>query len=450
MNIIVMGSGTVGSAICAQLAPEGHNITVIDRDEAALTELSNTCDVAGVVGNGADVSVLRKAGADKADLLIAVASEDEINILCCAAAKKLGTAHTVARVRNPEYSGLMQLMQSDMNLTLTINPELAAAKEIYRMLRFPSAAKIETFCRGRAELAEFAVTGDSPLCGVSLYDLRGKLNVRFLVCAVLRGGDAIIPSGDFQIEEGDIICVTAPEDQITPFFKATGMYRQPVHDVLIVGGGRTTYYLEDLLRRGKIRSTVIEKDRELCRGLAEQYGCTVICDNGTKQDLLLEEGLERTDAFLALSDVDEENAIISMYAKTRSVKKTVTMISTMSYVDFFKGVGLESIVSPKSSTATYILRYVRSMVNTDDSEIEALHRLMNGRVEALEFSVNEEIKGVTGIPLKDLHPRAGILIACIEHDGEIVIPSGADKIEPGDHVILITTGGKLNNVKDII
>ena len=451
MKIVIIGAGSVGSAICLQLAGEGHDLTIVDKNQAILTELSNTCDVFGVVGNGADVSVLRRAGADKADLLIAVTSGDEINILSCAAARKLGTNHTIARVRNPEYSGLMQLMKSEMNLSLTINPELAVAKQIYRMLRSPSAAKVDTFCHGRVELAEFVVSADSMLCGSTLNDLRTKLNVRFLVCSVLRDGQAYIPSGHFRIEAGDVVCVTAPEDDLPLFFKAIGIYRDPVRNVLIVGGGRITYYLQSMLQRGKIKSTVIERDKSLCRELAEQFTCTVICDNGTKQELLREEGLEETDAFLALSAVDEENAIVSMYAKTVACGKIVTNISTMSYIDLFKGVGLESIVSPQSATATDIIRYVRSMANAHEaSEIESLHRFMENRVEALEFNVKKNIEGITDIPLKQLRPRAGVLIACIVRRDRVIIPSGDDEIRSGDAVIVVTTHGQLKGLGGIL
>lgn len=451
MKIVILGSGTVGAAICTQLAGEGHDITVVDTNQTTLTELSNTCDVFGVVGNGADVSVLRRAGAERADLLIAITSGDEINILACAAARKLGTAHTIARVRNPEYTGLMQLMKNEMNLSLTVNPELAVAKEIYRMLRSPSAAKIDTFAHGRVELAEFVVSPDSPLCGTTLNDLRVRLNLGFLVCSVLREGEVHIPSGHFCIEAGDTICVTAPDEELPRFFKAVGIYRDPVRNVLIVGGGRTTYYLESLLHRGKIHSTIIERDKNLCRELAEQFDCTVICDNGTKQELLLEEGLEQTDAFLALSNIDEENAIVSMYAGTKARGKIITKINAMSYIELFRGVGLQSIVSPQSSTATDIIRYVRSMANVREAtEIESLHRFMEDRVEALEFVIKKDIDGITGIPLKQLRPRAGVLIACIVRRDRVIIPSGDDEMQRGDAVIVVTTQGQMKGIKDIL
>jgi trk system potassium uptake protein TrkA len=452
MNIVIVGGGSVGSAICTQLALEDHNVTIVDANEDSLAEIANSCDVFCVEGNGAEISVLRKAGAENADLLIAVSPEDEINILCCAAARKLGTRHTVARVRNPEYTELMRLLQSEMNLSFTINPELAAAKEIYRLLRFPSAAKIDTFCHGRVELAEFTVAKDSPLCGLTLIDLRKKLNTKFLVCGVLRNGEAYIPAGDFRIQAGDSIGVTAPGYEIGKFFREIGVYKNPIRNVLIVGGGRTSYYLESMLREGKIRSTVIERDPALCQELSNDYkNCTVICDNGTRQETLLEAGIENADAFLALSDVDEENAIVSMYAKTKNVGKIVTMISRISYIDFFKSAGLESIVSPRSSTAAYILRYVRSMANSaDSSAIESLHKIMNDKIEALELSVKDDIPELTGMPLKLLRPRAGVLIACIVRGGEVIIPGGDDLIKKGDSVIIMSTGSRINSLKDIL
>lgn len=450
MKIVIVGGGSVGSAICAQLVNEGHDVTVVDTSLASLQEISNTCDVFCVTGNGAEVSVLRKAGAEKADLLIAVTSGDEINILCCSAAKKLGTAHTVARVRNPEYTELMHLMKGEMNLSMTINPELAAAKELYRFLRFPYAAKIDTFCRGRVEVAEFTVTPESMLCGMTLNDLRAKLNLRFLVCSVLRDGEAHIPSGHFGLAAGDTVCVTAAEDEMAAFFKAIKAYKRPVRDVLIVGGSRTAYYLVEILQKSKISATVIERDAARCREFAEEFSCTVICNDGKKQELLLEEGIETADGFLALSDEDEENAIISMYAKTKNVPKIATMIRSMSYADLFKNVGLENIVSPKLSTAGYILRYVRSMANVRGSEIESLHTFMDGRVEALEFLVKTEITGITDIPLKQLRPRAGVLIACIVRRDRVIIPSGDDEIQKGDTVIVVTTGGQLKGMRDIV
>ncbi len=450
MRIIIVGAGTVGTVICTRLAQEHHNITLIDHNVAVLNEMNTKFDVIGIEGNGASVSTLRKAGADKADLLIAVTNQDELNILCCASAKKLGTKHTIARVRNPEYSELMQMIKQDLNLSLTINPELAVAKEISRMLRFPFATKVDTCYHGRVELAELVIGEGSALCGMTMAQLHTKLNLRFLICGVLRQGKAYIPKGDFILAAGDQVCVTAHDEELVNFFKVIGAYKHPVRDVLIVGGGRMTYYLLNHLQKTKIRATVIEPDKTLCRGLAERFDCNVIRDDGTNQSVLKEEGIAKADAFLALSSEDEENAIVSLYAKTQGTKKIITLISAMQYVDLFKGMGLDGIVSPKYSTSNEILRYVRSLAVTKDIEIESLHKLMEDNFEALECVIKEPVEGITGIPLKNLKLRRDVIIASIVHKDKIVIPSGNDKMESGDTVILFTTGVEINDIKDIL
>lgn len=450
MRIIIVGAGTVGTVICTRLARESHNITLIDHNVAALNDMNNKFDVIGVEGNGASVSTLRKAGADKADLLIAVTNQDELNILCCASAKKLGTKHTIARVRNPEYTELMQMIKSDLNLSLTINPELAVAKEISRMLRFPFATKIDTCYHGRVELAEFVIGEGSPLCGMTLAQLHTKLDLRFVICGVLRNGNAYIPKGDFILAAGDQVCLTAHDEEMVNFFKAIGAYKHPVKDVLIVGGGRMTYYLLNHLQKTKIRATVIEPDKQRCRELAEKFNCNVIREDGTNQSVLREEGINNADAFLALSSEDEENAIVSLYAKSQGTKKIITLISAMQYVELFKSMGLDGIVSPKYSTSNEILRYVRSLAVTKDIEIESLHKLMDENFEALECVIKEPVEGITGIPLKNLKLRRDVLIASIVHKDKIVIPSGNDKMESGDTVILFTSGVEINDIKDIL
>lgn len=450
MNIIIVGCGAVGSAICSQLTQEGHDITLVDQSSTVLNDACNRFDVFGVVGNGADISVMKKARTDDADLLIAVTPSDEINILCCLVAKKLGILHTVARVRNPEYSELMVYMKNELNLSLTINPELAVAKEIYRTLRFPAATKIDLFCRGRIEMAELSVDARSSMCGMTLNDLRSKTNLNFLVCAVLREGKAYIPKGDFVLMANDVICITIADEHINQFFKALGIYKKPVKDVLIVGGGRVTYYLEELLKKGKISSTVIESDKQRCKNLAEDFDCSIICDDGTKKEILLEEGVGSTDAFLALSSVDEENAIISMFAKAQNASKVITMISTMSYHDLFKQVGLESVVSPEFSTVSSILRYIRSLSNAKGAEIESLHMLLENKVQAVEFLIKDEIDDLTSIPLKELRLAGEVLVACIVRADKVIIPTGNDMILKGDTVIVVTANAKINEIKEIL
>ena len=453
MKIIIIGGGTVGAAICAQLVQEGHDLTVVDTKQNILNEISNTCDIFGINGNGADVDILKAAGAEKAELLIALTASDEINILACAAAKKLGTKHTIARVRNPEYSELMRLLQNEMRLSLTVNPDLAVAKAIYRMFRFPTAAKIDTFCHGTVEFAEFLITEDSPLRGLELSYIQEKFSRNFLICAVLRGDYVYIPSGDFCLMENDTVCLVASEEDLPHILKSIGLHKDPVRNVLIVGGGRTTYYLMNMLRQTKIRTKIIEKDKARCRELSEQYSCPVICDNGTKQELLLEENLEYVDAFLALSDSDEENVIVSMYAKTIAQGKIITRINSMTYAEIFKEIGLDGIVSPQHSTVSEIIRYVRSIANAyqdETSEILSLHRFMDDRLEVLEFLIKKDIDGLTDIPLRTLPSRKGFLITCIVRNNRIIIPTGNDRILPGDKVIVVTPQGLMKGLKDIL
>lgn len=449
MDIIIIGSGTVGAAICAQLVKEGHDVTVIDSDPASLTAISNTCDVTTLMGNGADIDLLRDAGAEKADLLIAVTAMDEVNILCCYAAKKLGTKHTAARVRNPEYTPFTNLMKADGNISLTINPEYATAKEIARNLKFPEATKVDTFCEGLVEVAEFIITEASPLCNLSLLDLREKFNIKFLVCGVLRDGKAYIPTGTFVLRAGDSVCITASEGELAGFFKLLVGKRRKSKDIMITGAGRITYYLAKLLGKSLANTTIIEEDIKLCEALSSEYHISVTNGDGTNQELLLEEGIETCDAFLALSSVDEENAIVSMYAKKIGVPQIITMIRSLPYVGFFNDVGLSSIVSPKSSTVDYILRFVRGMSGVQDSEIESLHTLLDGKIEALEFNIKENIEGLTDTPISRIKRIPNSLIACIARGAEIIIPSGNDMIKTGDRVIVLVTGS-INNIKDIL
>ena len=449
MKIIVVGAGAVGSAICDQLVKEGHDVTVVDSDPEKISEVSAKYDVTAVLGSSSNIDVLRQAGAESSDMLIAVTQMDEMNILCCYAAKKLGTLHTAARIRNPEYSAFMDVMGTDMNLSLTINPEYAVAKKIFHMLKFPMASKVDTFCDGRVEIAEFTISEDSPIANVSLVYLREKFNVKCLVCGVKRAEKVYIPSGDFVIKSGDTLCVAAPDEELSKFFRLILKKRRPVKDILIFGGGRTTYYLLKMLGKLVDGTTVIEKDYARCEELSRDLGITIINGDGTRQDLLLEEGIDSADAFLALSDTDEENAIVSMYAKKIGVKKIITMIRSLPYIDFFRDVGIDSIVSPKSSTVDYILGFVRGAAHAGDSEIESLHRMMDGKIEAAEFTIKESIDGLTDRPLSKIRRIKNSLIAVIVRGEQIIIPTGNDVITKGDRIIVLVSGS-INNVKDIL
>lgn len=452
MKVLIVGTGAVGSAICAQLARERHNITVIDKNADELEKVCSAYDITGLAGNGADISLLKEAGAHDADILIAVTSSDEFNMLCCYAAKKIGAKHTIARVRNPEYNDFLSLTGGELGLALTINPEYEVASRIYRILRNPSATKLDSFYGGRVELAEFVVEGKAHICNLSLHDIRKKSTHKFIVCSVRRGTDVYIPGGDFVIREGDSLCVAMSGNDIASFFKEIGMFKKPARKIILTGGGRTSHYLGELLKKGRVKTeiTAIESDKTLCEDIAKDFPWTVINGDPSNQDLLIEEGIDGADAFLALSSQDEENAISSMFAKTRAVPKIITLVTSLTYIDFFKQMGIESIVSPKHATVEQIMRFVRSLAASRDSEIESLHRIMDSDTEALEFIVKEHIGGITGIPIKDIKRKSNTIIASIIHEGEVIIPSGLDVINPGDTVIVIAGGKKLNSIKDII
>ncbi len=450
MDIIVVGVGKVGSAICEQLTSQGHDIVALDRSPEVLKSLANKLDIMTVVGDGVNISALREAGANKADLLVAVSADDDTNLLCCAAAKVMGTKNTIARVRNPEYAETLKLMKDELGLSASINPELAAAKEISRILRFPSATKVDSFSRGRIELAEFTVSEGSPLAEKNLIQLRNEMKTKFLVCGVNRDGKVCIPAGDFVIKEGDTVNVTVSESDVTRFFKAAKIYRKGIKSVLIVGGSRLTYYLLELIEHTKISVKVIEKSMKRCRELAERFpDVTVINGDGSNPDLLLQEGIEYTDAFLSLADIDEENAINSMFAASKNVHKVITNINKMSYIDFYRKAGIESIVSPKYSTTSYILKFVKAMESSSDSQIEKLYKIMDGKAEALEFIIKEDSE-VTDVPLFKLQLKKNIIIACIVRGENVITPSGGDVIKKGDTVIVVTTDERINDIKDIL
>jgi trk system potassium uptake protein TrkA len=450
MRVLIVGGGKLGLSLARSLISEGHDITLVDRSEDVVQKGADMLDALLIKGNGVSTDTLMEADVQHTDIIIAVTGGDEINMLCCLLAKKLGAQYAIARIRDPEYLPGLPFLQKEMFIDYVVNPERATAREISRMLRFPFATKIDTCYHGRVELAEFVIGEGSPLCGMTLAQLHSKLNLRFVICGVLRNGNAYIPKGDFILATGDQVCLTAHDEEMVNFFKAIGAYKHPVKDVLIVGGGRMTYYLLNHLQKTKIRATVIEPDKQRCRELAEKFNCNVIREDGTNQSVLREEGINNADAFLALSSEDEENAIVSLYAKSQGTKKIITLISAMQYVELFKSMGLDGIVSPKYSTSNEILRYVRSLAVTKDIEIESLHKLMDENFEALECVIKEPVEGITGIPLKNLKLRRDVLIASIVHKDKIVIPSGNDKMESGDTVILFTSGVEINDIKDIL
>lgn len=450
MDIIIVGVGKLGSTLTEQLLNEGHDIVVIDTKQEALDTLTNSFDVMSVVGNGADVSVLEEANVKKANLVIACTPSDEVNMLCCLIAKKLGAMQTISRVRTPAYYNQIGTIKDDLGLSMVINPELAAADEIYRVLTFPAAAKIELFAKGRVELVEYIIPEGSLLDGISLSVLSRKYGVKMLICAVQRDKNVFIPKGDFVLRSGDKININSSHKEISKFFKTIGGYKDRVTSVLIAGGGRICYYLAHSLVNVGIKVKIIENDQNRCNELVSMLeNVTVICGDGTDQELLKEEGIEHCDAFVALTGIDEENMIIALYARKETNAKTVTKINRHSYLGMAEELGLDSTVSPKQLSASNVVSYVRAMENSMGSNVEALYKLIDNKVEAIGFNAADNPL-YTNIPLKQLKLKPDLLIACIVRGRQIIVPAGDDHLEDGDSVLVITTTQMYSDLTDIL
>lgn len=450
MKIIIVGCGKVGTTLAEQLNRENHDITLIDCNSEALQSLSDTTDVMSVNGNGAVYQVQMEAGIKEADLLIATTNSDELNMLCCLIAKKAGNCHTIARIRNPEYSAEISYIREELNLSLAINPELAAAREIARLLRFPNAIKIELFAKGRIELLKFLIPSDSILDRMKVMDVVSRLKSNVLICAVERGDDVVIPDGNFEMRGGDKISFIAPHADSTDFFRKAGIVNNTVNSAMFVGGGKLTVYLAKALADTKMKIKIIERDEERCRVLSEALPhAMIIHGDGSDQKLLLEEGIRQTEAFASLTGFDEENILLSLYAASQSKAKLITKVNKIAFENVINALNLGSVIYPKMLTADIILQYVRAMQNSMGSNVETLYKVVADKAEALEFRVRKD-SPLLGIPLEKLRTRDNLLVACINRGGHIIMPRGKDSLEAGDTVIIVTTHTGLNDLKDIL
>ena len=450
MKIIIVGCGKVGTTLAEQLNRDNHDITLIDCDSEALQSISDSTDVMSVTGNGAVYQVQMEAGIKEADLLIATTNSDELNMLCCLIAKKAGNCHTIARIRNPEYSAEINYIREELNLSLAINPELAAAREIARLLRFPNAIKIELFAKGRIELLKFMIPKDSILDRMKVMDVVSRLKSNVLICAVERGDDVVIPDGNFEMRGGDKISFIAPHADCADFFRKAGIENNTVNSAMFVGGGKLTVYLAKALADTKIKIKIIEQDEERCRILSELLPhAMIIHGDGSDQKLLLEEGIRQTEAFASLTGFDEENILLSLYAASQSRAKLITKVNKIAFENVINALNLGSVIYPKMLTADIILQYVRAMQNSMGSNIETLYKIVADKAEALEFRVRGD-SPVLGIPLEKLRTRNNLLVACINRNGRIIMPRGKDTLEAGDTVIIVTTHTGLNDLKDIL
>lgn len=453
MNIIVVGCGKIGFSLVSELVSEGHDVTVIDTDSAAVEEITNVFDCMGVCGNGVDCNVLESAGAKEAELIIAVTASDELNMLCCFLAREMGTKNTVARIRNPEYNGdSLAFMRHKLQLSMAINPEQLMAQELYNILKIPSAFQVDYFARRNLEMIEVRLKADSPLCGKKLSKIREKQKEEFLIAAVLRAGKVIIPDGSFELQEGDVISIAAAPSDMQRLLKDLGLLKKQARNIMIVGGSKTAYYLAKKLLESGNDVRIIEKDIERCVALSELLpkSAIIIHGDGSNRELLLEEGMRSLDAFLCLTNFDEKNILTSLFVSKQEVPTVISKVNKTELADVAESLGLDYTVSAKAITTEIILRYTRALGNSRGSAVETLYKIMDGKAEALEFKATAD-SPVKGIPLKELPIKLGLLIVGIIREGKkAIIPKGDDMILEGDSVIVLSAEHRLNDLSDIM
>ena len=452
MNIIIAGCGSVGYALAKQLNDEGHDITLIDNSAERLQPALSNLDLQGVVGNASSFITLQEADIEHADLLIAVTDRDEVNMISCVIAKKASKCRTIARVRNPEYFRESSYLKDCMDISMLINPEYAAATEIAQLIQVPDAMDIDIFAEGKVDLMQVVITENSPLHNMKVLDFSHKFNHEILICILVHEHQVYIPNGDTVLMAGDTISIILPRKKINSFYRMSKLATiKEIDDVMLAGGGMISYYLAEMLLKSGIEVKLIEKDRARCDFLSDALPkAMIIHADPSDHDSLLEEGIEKTDAFVSLTTLDEENIFLSLYAnKMNSSCKKITQVNRLALDEIVNDLPIGSIISPKDITTEYILQYVRSQNNSYGSNVEALYRLMDNQVEALEFLIKEDSE-VTDVPFLNLNLKKNLLICCIVRKGRIITPSGRDFIHKGDKVIVVTTHKGLEDISDIL
>ena len=451
MKIIIVGCGKVGYAIAQQLTQEKHDITIVDDEAIHLNRADSTLDVMCIHGNGASISVLMEAGARNADLVIAVTGVDETNLVCALIAKSLGAQHTIARVRNPDYRRDADMLKREIGLDMVINPDLAAAQEIARILSFPAAISVEPFAGGRIDMIGFQLHPEDTILGRSLSDFHRERVAEVLICAAQRGDEFLIPNGAFVPQLDDRLYMVGSKDELHKMLKSMGRSLQRVRDVSILGGSRISMYLSWELARSGTRVHVVEMDHEKCLRLSQALPDAMIIEgDGTDNDLIRSENLFGADGFVALTGRDEENLLMALSARRAGVRKVLAKMTRPNYMDLVQETGLGSIISPKDIIANQITRYVRALANSQGMAVESLYKLLGGKVEALEFTAKNDGYGILHTPLMKLPLRHGVLLAAIVREGRIIIPGGMTTIEPGDHVLVVTNVPGLTDLKNIL
>ena len=452
LQIIIVGCGKVGRTLVEQLSKEGNDITIVDKDAEKVQTISGLYDVMGVTGNGASYSVQMDAGIENADLIIAVTDSDELNLLCCTVAKRVGNCAAIARVRTPDYSMEAGYLRDKLGLAMIINPEMEASRVAARILYAPTALEVNAFAHGQAEMIKIKVPESNMLAGMKIARVGKEVdNIdKILICAVERGEEVYIPSGDFKIEAGDIISFVTSRTQARAFLQRIGFKTNQVKDCMIIGGGKAAYYLARQLLNMGISVKIIENDRKRCEELSVLLPKAVVINgNGTDEELLKEEGITRTEAFVPLTGIDEENIMLTLYARQVSNAKVITKINRIAFREVIGSLDLGSVIYPRYITSEAIIAYVRAKKDSMDSNIETLYHMFNSRVEAIEFRVRKE-SAVTGVPLMKLSLKKNLLISFINRKKDIIIPSGHDTIEVGDTVMIVTTHTGFNDLQDIL
>ncbi len=449
MKIVIIGLGTIGKTILKILARESHTITIIDENKDKIEELIEKYDVFGVVGNGACMDIQKEAKVKETDLVIALTDSDELNIFACMVARKVGAKNTIARVRNPDYSKQIAEMKEDLGISMLVNPEKDTANEIFNLINLPSIVQVEHFAKGRVLLVEIVAEKGCPLVGETLVSLGKKLSTKVLICAVQRGENVFIPSGNFRIEEGDKLHFTSDVNTLGDFLSEVNLVKSPFKNVMIVGGNKISVYLAEQLSKKKYKVKLIESNKANAENLAEILSrVTVVYGNGMRHDVLIEEGLEGMDAFVALTSIDEENMVVSMFASKMKVKKTITQIKSDDLYGMLGELGIHNNVSPTHVVANRIVSYIRALANKRGSNVLTLSRLVNDQVEALEFAAKRQEK-IYNKPLKELRIKENCLIACIIRENQVMIPDGNSCIQQGDNVIVVTTHKNFDDLTDI-
>ena len=449
LNIIIVGCGVVGTALVEQLVLENHDITVVDTSPQKVQKITDMYDVMGVVGNGASFSVQKDAGIIDADLIIAVTDSDELNLLCCTVASRVGHCATIAKVRNPEYSHELNHIKDKLGLAMIVNPEYEASREIYKILCLPTALEVTSFAHGKADLVKIRIPHGNILDGMTLAQL-GKSTNDVLICGVERDKQIYIPTGDFELKAGDMISFVAPAKKVSDFFKHIGFKTNKVKNTMIIGGGDAGYYLAKRLSDNGIDVCLIDKDKERCEEIATLLPKVVVINgNGVDEDLLTEEGIQSAESFVTLTGSDEENILLTVHAKQFSNAKLVTKINKIRFKDAINNLDIGSVIYPRYITSEAIIAYVRAKNASKGSNVETLYHLFDHRVEAVEFKIDKESK-VTNTPIMKLKLKDNLLICFIFRRGKVIIPSGQDCIFPGDSVMIVTTHTGFNDISNIL